>query len=90
VEKTSRSRWGISSWGLLRAGDWCHRFGETSGEKLFGGGRLCRLDREDESLGRDWFSSTSCERGNGKGEGREAEKHRISFRGIPGGFVSRV
>jgi hypothetical protein len=31
-----------------------------------------------------------CERGNGKGEGREAEKHGFLFRGIPGGFVSWV
>jgi hypothetical protein len=104
VEETLPSRRRTSSWGLLRddsgggvgllkAGDWCHcldkRFGETSGEEPSGKGCLC-LDREDESLGCPWFSSMACERGNGKGEGREAEKHRFSFRGIPGGFVSRV
>jgi hypothetical protein len=92
VENTSRSRRGTPSCGMLKAGDWCHRFGETFGEQLSGGSRLC-LNGEDESLGRDscaWFSSTACERGNGKGEGREAENHRLSFRGIPGGFVSRV
>lgn len=54
MEQTLRSRRRTSSWGLLKAGDWCHRldkrFGETSGEKLSGKGRLC-LDREDESLG---------------------------------------
>jgi len=82
--------------GLLKADDRCpcldKQFGEPSGDKLSAKGRLC-LDREDEPLGGDscpWFSSTSlaCERGNGKGEARGAEKHRFSFRGISGGFVS--
>jgi hypothetical protein len=31
----------------------------------------------------------TCERGNGRGEGRETERYRPSVRGITGGFVSR-
>lgn len=66
MKETVRSRRSTSSWGLLgdseggagllKAGDWrkCSdkRFGETSGEKISGKGRLC-LDREGESLGSD-------------------------------------